>query len=221
MEAILDRVHKLLALATSPNVHEAAAAAARAQALIDAHRLHDLLAGDPDDDPITDGAEAPLEVARKLRKWRIALASELAALHGCVAYTASTDDGEAIRLAGRADDREAVRALWGWLVDRIQWLSATEGAGRPRWWHDAFRVGAVDTIVTRLRLAREHARADLDERALILLDPALTARAAAVERFAADQLRLKPGRGLRVDARAYDAGRRAADAVPLAPGRRR
>ena len=38
---------------------------------------------------------------------------------------------------------------------------------------------------------------------------------------AADQLRLKPGRGLRVDARAYDAGRRAADAVPLAPGRRR
>ena len=77
------------------------------------------------------------------------------------------------------------------------------------------------TIVTRLRLAREHARADLDERALILLDPALTARAAAVERFAADQLRLKPGRGLRVDARAYDAGRRAADAVPLAPGRRR
>ena len=220
MEAILDRVHKLLALATSPNVHEAALAAARAQALIDAHRLHDLLAGAPDDDPITDGADAPLEVARRLRRWRVALASELAALHGCVAYIAADPDGEAIRLAGRAEDREAVRALWGWLVDRIQWLSATEGAGRPRWWHDAFRVGAVDTIVTRLRQARDEARADLDEQALILLDPALTARAAKVERFAADELRLRPGRALRVDARAYDAGRRAAEGVALQPKRR-
>ena len=37
--ALLDRVRKLLALAGSPNAHEAAAAAARAQALVARHQL--------------------------------------------------------------------------------------------------------------------------------------------------------------------------------------
>lgn len=38
MQDVLDRVHKLLALAGSPNVHEAAAAAAKSQALIEPAR---------------------------------------------------------------------------------------------------------------------------------------------------------------------------------------
>ena len=44
MADIVDRVRKLLALAGSSNVHEAAAAAARAQELITRHRLESLCA---------------------------------------------------------------------------------------------------------------------------------------------------------------------------------
>ena len=44
---ILDRVHNLFVLAEVPNVHEAAVAAARAQALIQAHRLDLLVPADP------------------------------------------------------------------------------------------------------------------------------------------------------------------------------
>ena len=37
--------------------------------------------------------------------------------------------GEAIVLVGRGRDRELVVELWQWLVRRIEWLSATHGAG--------------------------------------------------------------------------------------------
>ena len=54
-DAVLERVRKLLALATSPNLHEAAAAAAAAQALIERHRLGSLLEAQTDADAgITD-----------------------------------------------------------------------------------------------------------------------------------------------------------------------
>ena len=76
-DKLLDRVRKLLALTESPNVHEAALAAARAQALIDAHRLQGLLDAE-EDAPVVDGRSAPLESGRRLRKWKVVLASALA-----------------------------------------------------------------------------------------------------------------------------------------------
>ncbi|MEQ1506614.1 MAG: DUF2786 domain-containing protein, partial [Myxococcota bacterium] len=105
MEDVLDRVRKLLALATSPNVHEAALAAARAQALIERHRLEDWLAAEQDSagdpDPIVHAWHEPLAVARKIRRWKAALASVLAEVNGCVAYTARRGTDEAIVLVGR------------------------------------------------------------------------------------------------------------------------
>jgi hypothetical protein len=206
---LLDRVRKLLALAGSPNVHEAAAAASRAQALIAQHQLEALLDGAPDADPVLDG---PLAEARKLRPWKVALASALAEANGCVAYTRGPGE---LRLVGRAADQEAVRMLWDWLLERLQWASATEGAGRSRAWHEAFRIGAADAIAARLREAGDAARAAVPEASLVRLDPALAARAAAVERYVAAHLRLGKGRGLRVDARAWARGKAAGNKVPL------
>ena len=78
-QALLTRIRKLLGLATSSNVHEAAAAAAQAQLLIERHRVAHLLEpAVPDEDPLTDGAEAPLESARRPRRWKAALAAGLA-----------------------------------------------------------------------------------------------------------------------------------------------
>lgn len=214
---VVDRVRKLLALASSPNVHEAAAAAARAQALVARHRLEGLLAAEAES-PITDGSEAPLERARKVRKWRVVLASALAEANGCAAYVAEVPDGQEIRLAGRAPDREAARALWDWLTERIQWSSATEGAGRSRAWHDAFRIGAVDAVAARLAAGEAELRAALPAEALVRVEPAVAARRAAVDRFLAERLRLGKGRSIRVEARAFAAGRAAGAALPLTPG---
>lgn len=212
----LDRVRKLLALATSPNAHEAASAAAHAQALIDRHRLRAILeaetAAQAEEDPITDARDQPLEVARKIRPWKVLLALTLAQHNGCVAYTLEGEATQSLVLVGRAADREAVATLWAWLVRKIEWLSATHGAGRSRRWHDDFRVGAVDALAQRLAapvtvVSDEHERdTALDASALARVDAALEARAEALRSFVDRHLHLGEGRAIRVDPRAYKQG---------------
>jgi hypothetical protein len=220
--AALAKVRKLLALATSSNPHEAALAAARAQAMIEAHRLERWLTAErdveADPDPITDARDAPLEVARKLRKWKVALASALADVNDCVAYVTSRDDDEAIVLVGRARDREAVVALWEWLCKRIEWLSATHGAGKSRQWHDAFRIGVVDEIARRLDEGRAQATGELEANALVAIDPLRVAHREALDRFVDAHLGLGRGRAMRVDAAAYRRGQGAAAELSLEQG---
>lgn len=215
--ALLDKVRKLLALSTSPNVHEAALAAARAQALIEEHRLHALLDAEEaaEADPVTDGRDAPLESTRRLRKWKLVLAAGLARANGCVAYTAQRGREKQLLLAGRDADRQAVAEVWDWLCKRIEWLSATEGAGRDRAWHDSFRIGAAEVIAARLAEGAAQARAELPAAALVRVEPLLTARQAAVDRYAEERLRLRPGRGLRVDLDAYTRGKAAGGDLEL------
>lgn len=217
--AALDRVRKLLALAESPNQHEAALAAARAQALIETHRLQAWIdaehAVEDDPDPIVDAREQPLEVGRRIRRWKPALASVLADANGCVAYTLDRGKNSAIVLVGRARDRAVVAELWGWLAKRIEWLSATEGVGQSKKWHEAFRVGVVESVGERLREGTSQARAELDAPALVRVEPAMAAHRDALERFVANNLGLGPGRALRVDAEAWARGKAASRAIDL------
>ena len=217
--AALARVRKLLALATSPNPHEAAAAAARAQALIETHRLERWLAAEEevreDADPIVDARDEPLETAKRLRKWKIVLAVTLAQANGCVAYTLTGDPKSSIVLVGRSRDREMVAELWSWLVKQIEWLSATNGEGQGRKWHDAFRIGVVSAVSERLKEAVQSAHQELDSTALARVDPAMVAHSEALDRFVSERLRLGRGRNIRVDAEAWEQGHAAADALKL------
>jgi len=211
---VLDRVRKLLALASSPNVHEAAAAAAAAQALIEAHRLEGLLAeeGREDEDPV---GEELLSSSRRLRRWKAVLAQGLAGANGCLIYTRQAGKQREIVVVGRSADRAAVRSLFDWLERQLAWLSATHGAGQSKQWHDDFRVGASGTVVARLGEAAAAQRAALTEAALVRVEPALAAREARVQRYADDTLRLKRGRSVRVDPDAWERGRAAGHAVEL------
>ncbi len=218
---LLDRVRKLLALATSPNVHEAAAAAALAQTLIARHRLERWLdaaeAVAADAEPITDARDTPLEVSKRLRTWKTVLATALAEANGCFAYTLDRGKDRALVLVGRERDRAAVATLWTWLVPRVEWLSATHGAGQDRQWHEAFRIGCVETLAARLADVAGAVRAELDANALVRLDPAVQAQRAALAAFIQDRLRLGTGRGVRVDAWAWAQGRQAAESLAVAP----
>ena len=149
------------------------------------------------------------------------LAAGLAAANGCVVYTVEQRGETRVLVAGRAADREAVAVLWRWLVGRIAWLSATHGAGRPRAWHDAFRIGAAEGIVERVRATGAEELAALAPPALVRVEPARAARAAALDRFVRERLSLAPGRGGPVDARAHARGRAEADRLPLPPTGRR
>ena len=218
---LLSRVRKLLALAASPNVHEATSAAALAQTLIARHRLQAWLDAEEatvaDPDPIVDARDTPLDASKRLRKWKIVLASALADANGCVAYTLDRGKDQAIVLIGRARDRDAVLELWGWLVTRIEWLSATHGAGHDRQWHEAFRIGCVDTVAEKLAGVAAEVRSEFSEAALVRVDPAARAERDALERFVSERMQFAKGRGIRVDAWAWAAGRDAADALDLNP----
>lgn len=214
---LLDRVRKLLALASSPNVHEAASAAAMAQTLIERHRLQGWLdaRNTPDCDPIEDGLDTPLEVARKVRTWKRVLAAALADANGCIAYTRAHGDEEAIIVAGRAVDRAATAELWAWLVKRIEWLSATHGAGRSRKWHDSFRVGAATAVGERLAAVSSDVRGEQQPGVLVLVDPLMLERQQALDAYVAEHLRLSSGRHVRVQLEAWRRGQKAADELPL------
>lgn len=221
MSSVLDRVRKLLALATSPNAHEAAVAAARAQQLIDEFRLEGWLnaerAAVEDPDPIVDARQEPLDVARRTRTWKLILAATLCEANGCVAYVLRRKDDEAIVLVGRARDRVVVTELYSWLVQRIEWLSATHGAGRSRKWHEAFRVGVVDAVGERLAASSQATTAELPAAALVIVEPAVAAEREALDSFVNQHLRLGKGRGLHVDARAWRAGKAASAELSLGP----
>jgi hypothetical protein len=215
----LRRVRKLLALATSPNPNEAAVAAAKAQSLIEQHRLQAWIDAERDvngsADPITDARDQPLETSKRLRKWKVSLAAAVAQPNGCVAYTLSGREGRSLVLVGRAGDRAAVTELWKWLVKRIEWLSATHGKGQPRQWHNAFRFGVVAAVATRLGEATAEARASLAARSLVVVDPARAAHQAALDRFVAENLHFGRARGVSVDAEAFAAGQAASAAIDL------
>jgi hypothetical protein len=217
LERRLDKVRKLLALADSPNIHEAALAAARAQALIDEHRLQGLLAAEQVD-PVADGRDDPLHTSRRLRRWKVSLAMALAGLNGVVAYTHKQGKFHHIVLVGTAADRAAVQVLWQALVHRIAWLSATHGEGRDKRWHDAFRIGAVQTISARLQRGQQSSRQALSTTALVTVDGRIAARQERVQAFVKERLRLRPGRAIRVDPQAYQRGRLAGADVDLPDG---
>lgn len=215
----LARVRKLLALAGSPNPHEAALAAARAQELIERHRLQAWLddATESADDPITTGIDEPLVVTRRVRTWKLVLADVLARANECVAYSFRDGDAAGIAIAGRASDRRIVETLWTWLVARIEWLSATAGADKPRRWHESFRIGVAQTVAERLRASVDAVARELDGTALVQVDPRRAAHRERLSAFVAERLPTRPGRSITVDTAAWRRGRRAGEALQVEP----
>jgi hypothetical protein len=232
---VIDRVLKLLRLAESSNVHEAAVAAARAQALMERHRIDAavLEAGEGPNarDPVRDEPDAPLESGTRLPRWRLMLATTLAELGGCRAYLRHQGDGRRLVLVGTRDDAAAVRTLHVHLVAELDRLTRTLGRGRGRRWCTGFRLGAVTTLCERLRAARRDARrqaqtdaarrlADGESTALVRLGAGLQrleARQREVDTWMAEHLDLRQRgpRTVRADADGFERGRAAGHAVDL------
>ena len=98
---------------------------------------------------------------------------------------------------------------------RIEWLSATHATGKSRQWHKGFRIGAVQTIVERLSAANEDVVDEESQTALVRVDRAISAHEKALEAFVSARMRLKKGRGVRIDMGAYDSGRAAGQTIVL------
>ena len=216
-ERVIRRVRKLLALRDSPNVHEAAAAAEMAQALICKHRLERLLAAS-EHNPLDRVQHRLLSSSRRLRRWTTVLAAELAAVNDCVSFVRKNPDRtKDLIVVGDPEDLIAFEALWEWLVPVMKWLSASDGGGTGKKWHDDFRVGAATVIARRLRAATDSTRDSLSGPELTALTPKHQAKLSTLHRAATDRWGLRPGRRLSVNLAAFEAGQAAGERLDLTP----
>ncbi len=230
-DKLLDRIKRLLRLAESSNVHEAASAAARAQELMSRHRIEAASLEADSTAGIVDHRDAPLEASKRLRPWKTHLADAIARANGCRIYLHTRGNIRAVVLVGRSEDAELVRMLFAELVKRVEAMTRKHGEGRDRAFCNAFRLGMVVTIGERLALANAEAKlraldpgerrndpddddgddatTPLGREASALAIARLDARDDAVDRFMDATLHLTRGRGkgLRADAEGYALGR--------------
>jgi len=171
-EQIIDRVRKLLALAQSDNVHEAANAAAQAQKLMSKHAIEEAALtvedDEDDDEPITNDVLAFTKGSR-IATWKLYLASNITEANGCSYYYRnglSKFDKSRISIVGRASDATKCRYLFAYITKEIDRLTKQEskargGAGRT--WCNSFRLGAQAEVGKRIREATEQAGDEMRE----------------------------------------------------------
>lgn len=148
-EEAIQKVQKLMALAGSDNVHEAAAAAARAQEILRRYEIDAAMlstaAAEPEED-IEDFMKkgAPLDGDKygKAVNWKATLANVISSNHQCKTFTS----GGAINIIGQPSLVETVRYIYAMLVEEIDKLTDKNGKGCGRTWRNNYRYGAVAAI---------------------------------------------------------------------------
>ena len=237
---IVEKVRRLMALAESGNVHEAANAAAAAQRLMAEHRISEAMlaveAGEDENDiVVTDGVLA--ELGRK-SPWIGTLAMGLSKANGCRVYYNRMSRGVKLRIVGGTSDVQTVTYLYTYLVREVDRLCDAESKSRRlagviadanvRMWRASFRAGAAHKLAERIDAAAQEQRRvqhneaiDAGGTALVRLDGGL-ARLATLAKKVEDAVpgNLKKGRqtNARRDYSGFAAGERAGASVSLTRG---
>ncbi len=234
LKAVIDRVAKLRALATSSEQHEAEAAAAIAEKLIQTHRLSEADLGTTDDpgEVLAEDPEGLFVFATQLPTWQWFLCSGLGHLYGVAFWVdrckIKSDvypyfkHGHTLKMVGRASDIEILRYQYAFLVLEIDRLAQRFGdqnrfaKGQARTMMNSFRLGAVNGVITAMRIANREtmkaSKASGSGAAMVLAN-----RRELAEQ---EKKRLHPhlvsrggGGGMRVNGDAYAEGRTAGGSI--------
>lgn len=245
-QKIEDKIKKLLRLATSANVNEAAAAAGQAQALIEKYNIDLSMAeadGGDGGEPVRDWKPADnrdialFVVKQRMPTWRWSLAWSVGEVNGCKPWSYSDyitrDDGSytwqrTAYLVGDPRDAAHATAIYHYIETQIDALCKRKGAGMGRAWANSFRMGAVSEIGRRLEQASRAERKRLKgetkgEQALVRVETAiarLDERGAKVAAFmeAMEMSYSSGGCGSVSDCGGYSAGVKAGRSIKLGGG---
>jgi hypothetical protein len=159
LETIAIRVQKLLRLATSPNEHEAALAAAKAQELLAAYNL-DMLTVEKAGKQGT-GARESKKLKGGLYKWQRTVWNKVAVLNFCMYWSIKgLEKGSTYehRVLGRMDNVAATKAMAEYLEEAIERLTRSRFEDNPSIYFSkagiAYREGMADRICERLQEQR-------------------------------------------------------------------
>ncbi len=245
LDRILQKIKKLLALATSSNIHESCAAGAMAQEIIEKYRLSsDLIRGlqETEETPeeIVNFADYDVylfEVERPLYAWEGFLSVVLSEANNCKVWaeTATQPGGKNITrigLVGTLSDAKLTTHMFHLLLVEITRLSEIsieeiKKANKPipsvEMWHNGFRYGAVKEIETRLKALKGKVEEEFKEEfghALIHVSNAIAKqekRKKDVETFFTSKFAIVPASNhYWYDTRAHAAGVVAANQLDLA-----
>ncbi|NEQ35030.1 MAG: DUF2786 domain-containing protein [Okeania sp. SIO3I5] len=153
---LLEKISKLLALANSPNEHEAALAAEKAAELLAQHNLSVADLGQDKDEDITKGI---VDKTGRYVTWKMWILAGIANANGCQAMR-STYNGE-MRVVGTEANITVSKSLYEYLTAVIDKL-AKQHRGKGRVFINAFRVGCA----TRLRQRLEQRRKYMEEKGI-------------------------------------------------------
>lgn len=240
---ILDKIKRLLALAGSDNVHEAALAAKTAQKLMARHNIEAaMLEVDSESESQEQiGEEVFAGVSgKRLSTWKTALCATVARVNGCSAYSQWFAGDQRMVFVGTPSDSKTARYMSAWLIAEIDRLTKLERAKRGpqgRSYYNSFRLGAAHEIARRLKEAhrdaaeesREMARAAdrvqgtstqlvKVEAALVRVEDKLTRAQDFMKRKHPDMESRAASRA-RINGNAFAEGKRAGGSVSLTHGR--
>ena len=225
-EQVIAKIQKLLRLAESDNVNEAALAAAHAQRLMDEHRIEQAALENEvdreDDEEVEDFADkgAHLDEAdHSVSAWRGWLAMAVSASQQCIIYKQIVNGRTRFQIIGRPSDVDATRYMYGYLKREIERLCQRDGKGCGMVWRNQYRAGAVDTLRERLKEQSEatvvQVKEQFGDRALVVLDR-VAARMQAVEVVARRRgLRRGKGSSIRPNHGARERGAEAAKSIVI------
>lgn len=163
---IIDRVKKLLALATSNNINEAATAAALAQELINKYNLSYLLLGDPLEEKFVKDfrdEKCLYKFSKNLIIWKGVLAKNVADTNHCRTYIFKTPNYKFIGIIGREEDVEYVREIFNFLCIEIERLCIREGKNKGKLWRNNFKLGAVEQVLIMLKETANKSKEDFQK----------------------------------------------------------
>lgn len=221
---LLDRVQKLLALAGSPNPHEAALAAGQAAKLIARHQIDESQLATPLPDPDIQLFEGkPLDASKRLRGWKIALASVLAQVNDCRILVTGPKSGQRhgvkdkvrkIWVVGRPFDVMRLFAMYPPMLRWVEHLTMQKLQAAGHRYREDFRRGVVMAMAKSMQSMRLEPWADPgdpSEQGLAIAQEKSARRGAQVEAWMQARLGvgISKGRSLSVILDAYQAGQEA------------
>jgi len=234
---IIEKIKKLLQLADASknsNIEEAASAAAKAQALMEKHRIKKAMLNESDqiNTRLLVDKGAPAD-------WKLFLITALCSLNGCyVVRSENYQTDNQVFVVGEELDFETVQQLYSYLVMELNKLCILElleiktetGVYPSLDYAQSFYMGGVTAIRSRLEIAKQESRREEFDnavsmdyrqkltRALVRLDSKLAKAKAWVENNIS--VEFKSVTTTSKDAAGYQAGVEAANQINLTPDRK-
>ena len=159
-DKLLEKIRALLRMAEHPgsNPYEAAVALEKAQALLLEHNLEraQVVTGQSDARPDDTIGMVDLSEPRAVYPWRIRLCNTIAKSSLC--HVVGTQQKGVIHLFGTRTNVRVVLEMYYWIAEQLERISneeyraykADEGTAAKTAWRNAFFLGALGTLKTRL-----------------------------------------------------------------------